>query len=116
MISATLAGSNFSEHQVACSGKSTPTRLFTGSLGQMNPLHPTIEEFATEGYTHIECSCPRCRMIRLRPMGWLPKISMGLNLAQLSSRLRCAECGGPLRSLKPWRQADVLGKPQGRRG
>ena len=23
---------------------------------------------------------------------------------------------GPLQSVKPWRQADVLGKPQGRRG
>ena len=46
----------------------------------MNPLHTTIEEFAAEGYTHIECFCPRCRMIRLRPMSWLPKISMGLTL------------------------------------
>jgi hypothetical protein len=29
------------------------------------PLHATIEEFATEGFTHVECYCPRCRMIRL---------------------------------------------------
>ena len=49
-------------------------------------------------------------------MSWLPRISMGLTIAQLSERLRCAECGGPLQSVKPWRQADVLGKPQGRRG
>ena len=55
----------------------------------MNPLHATIEEFAAEGYTHVECFCPRAS-IRLRPMSWLPKISMGLTLAQLSSRLRCA--------------------------
>ena len=75
----------------------------------MDPLHATIEEFAAEGYTHIECFCPRCRVIRLRPMSWLPKISMGLTLAQLSQRLRCAECGGPLQSVKPWRLADVLG-------
>lgn len=81
----------------------------------MDQLHATIEEFAAEGYTHIECICPRCRMMRLRPMSWLPKISMGLNLAQLSTRLRCAECGGPLRSVKPWRQADMLGKPVERR-
>jgi hypothetical protein len=71
---------------------------------------------AAEGYTHIECSCPRCRMIRLRPMDWLPRISMGLTLAQLSERLRCADCGGQLHSVRPWRQADMLGKPQGRRG
>jgi hypothetical protein len=82
----------------------------------MDPLHATIEEFAADGYTHIECCCPRCRVIRLRPMDWLPRISMGLTIAQLSERLRCAECGGPLQSVKPWRQADVLGKPQGRRG
>ena len=33
-----------------------------------------------------------------------------------SQRLRCAECGGALQSVKPWRLADVLGNPQGRRG
>ena len=31
----------------------------------MNPLHATIEEFAAEGYTHVEANCPRCRVIRL---------------------------------------------------
>ena len=82
----------------------------------MDPLRATIEEFAAEGYTHVECFCPRCRVIRLRPIDWLPKISMGLTIAQLSARLRCAECGGSLRSVKPWRQADVLGKPIGRSG
>ena len=58
----------------------------------------------------------RCRMIRPRPMSWLPKISMGLTLDQGARRLRCAECGGPLQSVKPWRMVDVLGKPIGRRG
>ena len=33
-----------------------------------NPLHATIEEFAADGYTHIECYCPRCRVTRLRPI------------------------------------------------
>jgi hypothetical protein len=40
-------------------------------------------------------------------------MKMGLMLAQLSTRLRCAECGGSLLSVKPWRQVDELGKPQG---
>jgi hypothetical protein len=48
-------------------------------------------------------------------MSWLPKISMVLTLDALAQRLRCAECGGQLHSVKPWRQADVLGKPEGRR-
>jgi hypothetical protein len=33
---------------------------------------------------------------------------MGLTIAQLSARLRCAECGGRLHSVKPWRLEDVL--------
>jgi hypothetical protein len=27
----------------------------------LDPLHATIEEFAADGYTHVECYCPRCR-------------------------------------------------------
>ena len=36
----------------------------------------------------------------------------GSLLAAPARRLRCTECGGPLQSVKPWRQADILGKPQ----
>jgi len=82
----------------------------------MDSLRTTIEDFAAEGSTHVECYCPRCRVTRLRPMNWLPRISMGLTIAQLSERLRCAECGGQLQSVKPWRMEDVIGKPLGRRG
>ena len=73
-----------------------------------------MEEFAAEGVTHIECHCPR--VTRLRRISWLPRISMGLTIAQLSEPLRCAECGAPLHSVKSWRLEDVLGKPLGRRG
>jgi hypothetical protein len=55
-------------------------------------------------------------MIRLRPISWLPRISIGLTIAQLSARPRCAECSGPLHSVKPWRLEDVLGNPLGRLG
>jgi hypothetical protein len=41
----------------------------------MNPLHATIEDFAADGCTHVECFCPRCRMTRLRPVS-CPRISM----------------------------------------
>ena len=50
-------------------------------------LHATIEEFATESCTHIECYCPRCRATRLGPICWLPRIAIGLTIAQLSTRL-----------------------------
>jgi hypothetical protein len=36
-----------------------------------------------------------------------------LTIAQLSERLRCAECGGQVQSVKPWRMEDVIGKPVG---
>jgi hypothetical protein len=85
-------------------------------LRVMEPLHATIEEFAAEGYTHVECYCPRCRVIRLRLIRWLPRISMRLTIAQLSERLRCTECSGPVHSVKPWRVEEVLGKQRGRRG
>ena len=62
----------------------------------MDPLHATLEEFAADGYTHVEANCPRCRVIRLRPIDQLPKISLGLTLDGLARRLRCAECGGTL--------------------
>ena len=85
-------------------------------MHSLDALRATIEEFAAEGFTHIECYCPRCRMTRFRPISWLPRLSLGLTIAQLSARLRCAECGGQLHSVTPWRMEDVLGKPLGRRG
>ena len=56
----------------------------------MNLLHATIEEFAADGCTHVARFCPLCRVIRLRAISWLPRISMGLTIAQLSEPLRCA--------------------------
>ena len=50
----------------------------------MDPLHATLEEFAADGYTHVEANCPRCRVIRLRPIDQLPKITLGLTLDGLA--------------------------------
>ena len=44
----------------------------------MDLLHATLEEFAADGFTHIEGHCPRCRVKRLRTISWLPRVSMGL--------------------------------------
>ena len=33
----------------------------------MDPLRAILEEFAVEGFAHIESFCPRCRIMRLRP-------------------------------------------------
>ncbi len=34
----------------------------------MDTLRATIEEFAADGFTHVECYCPRCRVIRQTPI------------------------------------------------
>ena len=81
----------------------------------MNPLHATIEEFAAEGYTHVECDCPRCRMTRLRPISWLPRISMGLPSRNCQHGSAVPSAAVRLQSVKPWRLEEVLGKPFGRR-
>jgi len=68
------------------SGKTTGA-LFKGSASgyvhqnaawyvrPMHALHATIEQFAAEGFTHVECCFPRCHAIRLKPIRWLPRIS-----------------------------------------
>ena len=66
----------------------------------MDSLHASLEEFAADGYAHVEANCLRCRVIRLRPIDRLPKISLGLTLDGLARRLRCAKCGSPLLSVK----------------
>ena len=82
----------------------------------MDPLLATLEEFAADGYTHVEANWTRCRVITLRQIDWLPKISMGLTLDELARRPQRAECGGPLLSVKPWRQTDTSGLAWGRKG
>ena len=103
-------------HRRALPSLPRAVRHYAAMLLRHEPPDATIEEFEAEGFTHIECHCPRCRVTRLRPMSRLPRISMGLTIAQLSERLRCAECGGPVHSVKPWRLEDAIGKPLGRRG
>jgi hypothetical protein len=115
-IITTTIGTETDDREMAPHGAIFFARRISSNLPCMDPLHANIEEFAAEGYTHVSCHCPRCRMTRMQPMSWLPKITRGLTLDRLARRLRCAECGGPLQSIKPWRQEDTLGKPQGRRG
>jgi hypothetical protein len=54
----------------------------------MDLLHATINK----------ASRMSSAMTRLKPISWLPRISMGLTIAQLSARLRCAERGGQVYS------------------
>src|SRR5262245_9245106 len=70
-----------------CRRRQTLGASWSAMLNGMDPVHTTIEEFATDGYTHIQCYCQRCRVMRLRAISYLPRISMGLTIAQLSARL-----------------------------
>ena len=72
----------------------------------MDPLQATIEEFAAEDFTHIECFCPRCRMTRLRPISWLPEFRWDL---PLRSYRRSALCG--VRRSITLGQAVAIGRP-----
>ena len=53
--------------------------------------HPTIEEFAAEGYTHVECFCPRCRVIRMRPISWLPRILLATPVSATDAVTVCQQ-------------------------
>lgn len=101
--------------QGSCTSSLTGSRVTTPSLFSkrvpeaMGQLHATIEVVCRPGlYAR--------RMLLsslLRPIRWLPR---GTDHRAASERLRRAECGGQLRSVKPWRLEDVLRKPLGRRG
>jgi len=44
--------------KLAVPRRSLPTRKSFRYASVMDPLHATIEEFAADGYTHVECYCP----------------------------------------------------------
>jgi len=64
----------------------------------------SIEEFAAAGYTHIEANCSRNQPSSEH----LDTLDA---LARPTPPLAAVRC----KSIKPWRLADVLGTPQGRR-
>ncbi len=47
-----------------CAAKRGGRPLYCNLSRVTTPLHSTIEEFAADGCTHVECYCPRCRVIR----------------------------------------------------
>ena len=57
----------------------------------MHPLHATLEEFATEGYTHQLPALLRETIAGNRPAC---ENLDGTYARQISTRLRCANCGG----------------------
>ena len=67
-----------------------------------NPFDATLEEFAAENYTHIECFWSRCPVTRLRPISWFPASRLGLpSRSCLSGGEECAAT------------RDVFGQPLG---
>src|SRR5262245_65887937 len=61
------------------------TAMMRGASWVIDPLNATVDEFVAEGFTHIQCYCPRCRTTRLRPISCLPRISLGLTIAAFSA-------------------------------
>ena len=63
------------------------------------------------------CQCRTCTSFRtffsFVPRNGLQIVRGTVGSPNTRARLRCAECGGQLHSVKPWRQDDVLGKPLG---
>ena len=82
----------------------------------MNTIHATIEEFVAEGYTHVECFCPAVSSDTAAADELATPNLDGPYTRCSRVAARCAEGGGPLPSVKPWRQAGVIGKTLGRRG
>ena len=77
----------------------------------MDPLHATLEELQPTAIRTGEL--PPLPRDPASAIDQLPKVSMGLTLDALARRLRCAKCGGPLLSVKPWRQADASRETMG---
>ena len=71
----------------------------------MDPLHATFEEFAADGFTQIECHCPRCRVTRLRPISWLPIFGPYRRAALSTAALCSAALGQALAIVRRARQA-----------
>jgi len=69
----------------------------------MDLPHATIEEFAADGYTPIECYCPHCREIRLRPISWLPVSRLASPSLSFQPDYAVWSAEVLLRSAKPWR-------------
>ena len=53
---------------------------FVLGIQKLKPLHVPSDmasvrhDLEIASYTHLEFHCPRCRLIRLHPIEWLPRI------------------------------------------
>jgi hypothetical protein len=62
----------------------------------MDLLRATIEEFAAEGYTHIECFCPRCRaVLRVYGPSWMEEPGAGRSPCHFGLALASTVRGEP---------------------
>ena len=90
-------------------------RSETSYASGMDPLHASIEDFTAEGFTHIECHCPRCRMTRWGRSVGFHESRWDLPLHSYQHGSAEPSAAGSFTPVKPWRLEDVLGKPLGRR-
>jgi hypothetical protein len=82
----------------------------------MDPLHATIEDFAAEGFTHIECHCPPMSDDKAKADQLAPSHLSGANYRATVRASPLLGVGGQVHSVKPWRLEDVLCQPLGRTG
>src|SRR6476660_2821093 len=72
------------------SGTKTPTFVTSHLKGRtLDPLHATLEEFAADGYTHVEANC-RAAAISFRKSRWgLRLTGWRAGCATLNAEARC---------------------------
>ncbi len=71
----------------------------------------TVSSLKAQGFTHIECSCQRCRRTVQVPFRMIEKKRAidDLTLAKLAFRMPCGKCGQRISGYRAWRQEDSPG-------
>lgn len=64
----------------------------------------TLESLRLDGYTHLNCACHVCARLVSLPIAGLPVRLRPLDIATVTSKLRCKKCGAPTKDVSPWKE------------